>query len=188
MDLKNRLVIRKVTQLTEISKYVYGEYHRLTNVYFGGKGRTRRENQKVRDGGLETKYRHGYIVALIDGELVGACVLFISRERFEGKKITIGFRAGTFVREEYRRQGIGTKIVKYSMKYLRDKVDIVFSYTSKDAFFEKCGCVKVGLYAFVGKSGRVYIEDNGFVSRGRDPQVYRKVLGGSRLLFTKGRK
>lgn len=180
------LRIVRVKKLREYEK----DYVEFGNLEFNPTLRPSQQNIMIKDGGCSNKYIDCYCVALDGSRFIGANAIYITDTEFENRKIGVGLIAGTFIIKEYGGMGIGTKLLNKAKNYLKKKVDIIPVYGGERQrrWLCKNGFTQIEYYIFKGKSGRFYIQKDGCVAMGKNKKVFNKVVGGSYLLLTRGRK
>ena len=98
-----------------------------------------------------------YVVALIDDEIVGIAMYGNNKKNYNDSYAEI---YALYIKEKYKRQKIGTELVKYIFKKLKNKYKHVLISTLKEnsanIFYKKIGGIKLGECDF-------FIENNKYI-------------------------
>ncbi len=122
-----------------------------------------------------------WILAYDQDLLIGRIAIFLREIKWQGKKILLGGIGKVKVRDDYRRQGVASAMMKRSMiKLKRLKADIAFLNTDFASFlpyfYAKYGFKKMDQpYAYISRSGKRYSEENGMIAAVCDPTITKKI-------------
>lgn len=147
--------------------------------------------EENKDKFCSQKNQIGYLLALKNQKIIGILVLLKRRLIFNHQKLILGGFGGLCVVEAKRKQGIATALLKKGVARLkREGCDIAYLCT----YIEKLGNLYkpfdfVALnrqHAYLGKSGKRYIEDDAMVAPINSREKFQAVLSEKKI-FNIGR-
>jgi len=126
----------------------------------------------------------GFVIAYDGDKAIGISELYYGSSCVNNKIIAVGGMSGVAVKPEFQKQGIGSQIIEYSMKILRDyEVDLIFIYTDPDVnswrnrLYSKFGFKNLpGKYIFMGKDGLKHAENDGMIASGVNDRIFNSLL------------
>jgi predicted N-acetyltransferase YhbS len=126
----------------------------------------------------------GFVIAYNGDKAIGISELYYGSSCVNKKIIAVGGMSGVAVKPEFQKQGIGSQIIEYSIKVLRDyEVDLIFIYTDPDVnswrnkLYSKFGFSNLpGQYIFMGKDGLKHAENDGMIAPGVNDQIFKFLL------------
>lgn len=126
----------------------------------------------------------GFVIAYDGDKAIGISELYYGSSCVDNKIIAIGGMSGVAVKPEFQKQGIGSQIIKHSIKTLRDyEVNLIFIYTDpdikswRDKLYSKFGFENLpGKYIFMGKDGLKHAENDGMIAPGVNDKIFNFLL------------
>jgi len=129
------------------------------------------------------------VLAYIKSELVGYAGIHITKVYYLGKKIKLG-GYGVGVDQKMRKQGLGTKLVKKAMQYLKNQdCDLAFlsinlTKTWTDKLHIKVGFVHLPQnFSWKNSKGGVKKSNGGMIAPLCSNKIFNLVLNGKETLY-----
>jgi predicted acetyltransferase len=131
--------------------------------------------------------RFKYIIVLDQNKVIGI-ILVLKREiNFKGQKILVGGISGVGTKEEYRGQGIATKMLSMVGDILKEAgCDMAFLNTDIDdpvlvKIYQRIGFVLLGRsHTYTGRSGKRYFDNDGMIAPINSQEKFEEVLKDSK--------
>jgi len=133
----------------------------------------------------------GYVVAEDNGHLVGVGNLHERDIVFEGVTVKLGGLGGGCVHENYRHQGIATRLLELRMDELRKRnCDVAYLCTNiekLETLFAAVGFKPLGKDTITtGKSGRKYYSRDGMIAPLLSQRIFDLIMNESSPLDLQG--
>ncbi len=135
------------------------------------------------------KDRIGCIVVLEKNDVIGAATLLRRVVKFDGVSLILGGIGGVCTRQDKRKNGVGTLLVKKAMEELRRAgSDIAYLCTdvTKEwmvGFYEKVGFVRLKYgHIYIGKSATRYTEFDGMIAPICSADFFQRIMKSEKVL------
>ncbi len=122
-----------------------------------------------------------WILAFYQDKIIGRTAVFKRQIKFKGRDVSLGGIGKVKVRDEHRRKGVATAMMKAAMSEMQNlDCDVAYLCTNKDsflaAFYQKFGfeILKNG-YTFLGKSGKQYFGKDGFIAPIKSKKIVKQI-------------
>jgi len=141
--------------------------------------------QEIRDAHQDKEYSEkdqiGHHIAIQGGKLIGVVLALKRNITYHGKDVLLGGIGGVAMLEEFRRQGIASKLIASAMKQLKEEgCDIAYLCTDTNhlaPLYTPHGFVKMEKqYTLLGKSGKRYYEWDGMIAPVNSQELFEEIL------------
>ncbi len=150
---------------------------------------TTEKRQKHDDRFCSQLDRFMYLVAFSSTHVVGSMTLLKRKTVFEGKPLLVGGIGGIWTHEDYRNQGIATRLLQKGMDILKENnCDIAYLCTDVENparihLYGKVGFVPLHKpHVYLGKSGKKYTDTDGMIAPLKSEIIFQKILNGNKVL------
>lgn len=156
---------------------------------FDNPERSLRQQDEHNDRYASKKDRIKYVLAAHNGKVVGGIIVLKRLIRFKNNTVTLGGIGGVCTQENYRRQGIASKLLEVAMKELKIATCDI-AYLCADIYrdrtknlYSSAGFVPLGKpHTYLGISGKRYYDTDGMLAPVNSAEIFREVLTSSELL------
>lgn len=124
-----------------------------------------------------------YIIAFDQDIVAGLIILFKRGIIFKGKRLILGGFGGVGTKTEYRKRGIGSKMVGLARKVLEESscdvahIDVDMDNPSLLRLYGSIGFIPLGRpFTFLGKSGKKYSANNGMIAPILSKELFEEII------------
>ena len=160
-----------------------GAARALSRASFAVPGRTPEQYAEHRDRFCHMGDSIKWIVALLDGEVVGLTIAYRRVAELHGQPLTLGGIGDVCVEPAYRRRGIASRLVHAAMQELElAGCDVAYlcAMVEKPGLIElygQAGFVRIPQgHTYLGASGTRYIDDDGMGAPVRSRELFEAIL------------